>query len=465
MPIVESLLLALLSGLAAVSVLFGYWRLVVVPWLKRRTRAAWKVASGATVLGIYHPFCAGHAGGERVLWQMIHVFRSLHDRGVLNLHVVVYAADTGKRPGAILRAAAERFGFPDLGTETTINTGGRSGRKAESPRAMVIDFKFIAPAAINRLDESAWPRFTMIGQSLASVVVAWLGLWAATPDVFLDTTGAAFTLPLANVLMGCRCGVYVHYPTISTDMLAVVFSRRPGYNHSGSIARSKIATCAKLVYYCLFAMAYSLAGACAHHVMVNSTWTKNHIDKLWLFSRKAKVVYPPCNVSDLSTASLGALRRKLIVSIAQFRPEKDHELQLRAFKRARESNDGVLAKLGVQLVLIGSCRGEADEGRVSELRALARNLGVSDHVTFVINCHFEELRKWLKEADVGLHTMWNEVRLFSYSPICFSSFHSNPISLLLTSLSIDPIASRARVTRSLWRGTPPLLPRFSHSSP
>jgi hypothetical protein len=43
------------------------------------------------------------------------------------------------------------------------------------------------------------------------------------------------------------------------------------------------------------------------------------------------------------------------------------------------------AEEGIQLVLIGSCRNAGDEGRVEELRKLARDLGVEvGHVLFLL---------------------------------------------------------------------------------
>ena len=36
----------------------------------------------------------------------------------------------------------------------------------------------------------SYPRFTMLGQSLGSMVLAWECLRAFNPDVFIDTTGA-----------------------------------------------------------------------------------------------------------------------------------------------------------------------------------------------------------------------------------------------------------------------------------
>lgn len=61
-----------------------------------------------------------------------------------------------------------------------------------------------------------WPRFTMLGQSIGSMVVAFQGLRACTPHVFLDTTGCAFTYFVAKVLAGLPVATYTHYPTITS---------------------------------------------------------------------------------------------------------------------------------------------------------------------------------------------------------------------------------------------------------
>jgi hypothetical protein len=52
-------------------------------------------------------------------------------------------------------------------------------------------------------------------------------------------------LPLLNELY---LAAYVHYPTISTDMLARVRSRTAQYNNTSGVARSSVRTYAKLMY-------------------------------------------------------------------------------------------------------------------------------------------------------------------------------------------------------------------------
>lgn len=86
------------------------------------------------------------------------------------------------------------------------------------------------------IEERTYPHFTMIGQSLGSVYLAWEALRKFTPLYFLDTSGYAFTYPLAR-LFGCKVVCYTHYPTISLDMISRVRQRNSMYNNDASIAK------------------------------------------------------------------------------------------------------------------------------------------------------------------------------------------------------------------------------------
>lgn len=50
--------------------------------------------------------------------------------------------------------------------------------------------------------------------------------------------GYAFTFPVVEILAKIPAGAYVHYPTISTDMLKRVKSRQAGVTNSDSISSS-----------------------------------------------------------------------------------------------------------------------------------------------------------------------------------------------------------------------------------
>ena len=70
--------------------------------------------------------------------------------------------------------------------------------------------------------------------------------------------------------------------------------------------------------------------------MVNSSWTAGHIARLWWRVEPPVTVFPPCDTAALAGLPLDRkLKRLYLVSLAQFRPEKDHALQLRALAAAR----------------------------------------------------------------------------------------------------------------------------------
>lgn len=121
----------------------------------------------------------------------------------------------------------------------------------------------------------------------------------------------------------------------SSDMLQRVYERRGQHNNDERIAKSAVWTYGKLMYaingggkrqipneiwscsyYHIFARIYGWCGSFADIVMVNSTWTKGHIDQLW--KTDAEIVYPPCDTERLNELPLSNRKTK-VISVAQFR--------------------------------------------------------------------------------------------------------------------------------------------------
>ena len=355
------------------------------------------------VVGFFHPYCDSGGGGERVLWKCIAALHALSP----TIHCLVYTGDT-TADADILDRACKRFNLPLF------------QRRIE----------FVRLTNRQLLEATNYPRFTMLFQSVASLRVAYSALLKRKPHIWFDSTGFAFTYPLAGLVFGCKVMTYTHYPTISTDMLQLVYSRRPTYNNSAEVTASTVSHIVKLVYYSVFTFLYFLVGQCASVVMVNSTWTQRHIRTLWLRTkRSAHIVYPPCDTATLQSLPLlspvplaeqsavgengkSGCRRDMILSVGQFRPEKDHELQLRAFalfRRHFDQQHQIHLIEHVKLVLAGGARGADDEKRVERLKRLAEELEIPQRcVEFRINEPFAVLQQLYGEALVGLHTMWNE---------------------------------------------------------
>lgn len=148
-------------------------------------------------------------------------------------------------------------------------------------------------------------------------------------------------------------------------MLKAVKERKAHFNNDPAVAKSKWLSFGKLVYYRAFSVAYALAGSCADVVMVNSTWTSGHINNIWRVPKKTNILYPPCDTRNLSTFPLGH-RKSTILSVAQFRPEKNHGLQLDAMALLFKSHPE-LKSANVKLVLLGSVRNSDDQTIVDKL--------------------------------------------------------------------------------------------------
>lgn len=122
------------------------------------------------------------------------------------------------------------------------------------------------------------------------------------------------------------------------------------------------------------------------------------------------MVFPPCDVSEFVKIPLNQdnlSSEKNIISVGQFRPEKDHPLMLRSFKLFLDI-ETEKESFHYKLLLVGSCRNDGDIQRVTELKKLAQELSISDRVVFHLNVSFDDLKDLLAKSVIGLHTMWNE---------------------------------------------------------
>lgn len=330
-------------------------------------------------VGFFHPYTNDGGGGERVLWCAVKGIQELSP----DLDCVVYTGDHDASPESLTARALDRFGV----------------QLVKSPKVVHLYKR-------KWIEDTTYPRFTMIGQSLGSIYLSWEALCKLVPIYYFDTSGYAFTYPVARIF-GCKVICYTHYPTISLDMLSRVNARTSMYNNDSLVAKSVVLSHCKVIYYTIFSWLYGIVGSCAHLVMANSSWTRAHIDKLWGIPDRIYRVYPPCDTSGLQVLPLErpAIPPKFI-SVAQFRPEKAHSLQLEAFALVIKNLDSGLPMPKLQFV--GSCRNEADEMRLQKLKDQAVELKVDSHVEFYKNVTYRNLVQLLGAAIAGLHAMTDE---------------------------------------------------------
>ncbi|KAL4263266.1 GDP-Man:Man(3)GlcNAc(2)-PP-Dol alpha-1,2-mannosyltransferase [Pleurotus pulmonarius] len=356
------------------------------------------------IVGFFHPYCNAGGGGERVLWTAIAAMQNSDP----NLLFVVYSGDVDASKQEIIAKAKSRFAI-------TLDPSS-------------LHFVFLKSRRL--VESSTWPYFTLLGQSLGSMYMALEAMLSLPPDLYIDTMGYAFTFFVVSWLCGVPVGAYVHYPTISTDMLERVRSRKKWHTNQSRVAESSVLSTVKLLYYRLFMYYYAAALCQASFLMVNSSWTKAHVDSIlkhsdtmidtlhWPISfpfrlivsdhqspDKAAIVYPPCDTKELAQFPLEG-RERTILSIAQFRPEKDHLMQLQAFAELLRAYPQYATS--AKLVLIGGARNDEDEARVGALKEEATKLGLQESVVFVVNAPYPVMLEWLRKCSIGVNTMVDE---------------------------------------------------------
>lgn len=330
-------------------------------------------------VGFFHPYTNDGGGGERVLWCAV---KAIQEESP-DLDCVIYTGDHDSSSESLMSRALDRFGVQLLTPPKVVHLYKRKW-----------------------IEETSYPRFTMIGQSFGSVYLSWEALCKFTPLYYFDTSGYAFTYPVAR-LFGCKVICYTHYPTISLDMISRVRDRNSMYNNDASIARSGWLSWCKMIYYTLFSWMYGFVGSCALLAMVNSSWTQSHIEKLWRIPSRIKRVYPPCDTSGLQVLPLERpATTPIFISVAQFRPEKAHPLQLEAFSLAIRRLDADMPRPILQFV--GSCRNKFDEDRLQKLQDKAVELNVDGDVQFYKNVMYRDLVRLLGGAVAGMHSMVDE---------------------------------------------------------
>ncbi|KAK2838267.1 hypothetical protein FQN49_006454 [Arthroderma sp. PD_2] len=360
----------------------------------------------AGIVGFFHPFCNAGGGGERVLWAAVDAVQKKWPKAIC----AVYTGDHDVDKATMLKNIERRFNI-QLHPPTVV---------------------FLYLSTRNYVLSSTWPHFTLLGQSIGSLLLAYDAFTLLVPDIFIDTMGYAFASALSHYLFPeVPTGSYVHYPTISTDMLESLddASGSKGLNSGAGKGWKGVA---KKRYWHAFAQLYGWVGSTIDVVMCNSSWTSAHIQSLWLPSRRrrgnqyqtASVVFPPVAVSELETIKIDLksereVRQPAILYIAQFRPEKNHSLILHAFARflkqynataeRRGSKDDGSPSCSPELILIGSVRHQtSDETHIYNLRLLAHELKIRDNTTFLCDANWPTVIENLRKSSIGVNAMWNE---------------------------------------------------------
>lgn len=321
------------------------------------------------IIGIFHPFCNSGGGGERVLWELCKAILDKYESNK-SFKIAIYTGDVDIKPEDIIEKVKFKFGI-DLDIKKIC---------------------FIYLEGRHRVEGKSWPVLTLLLQAISSILLLKDAISKLPPDCFIDTMGYPFIYPVMKFLYDIPIVSYTHYPIIQKDMLSM-----------------NIPFLKRLYWLCLYSW-YKFCGYSVDYSIVNSTWTKNHMDSIWKMINN-DIVYPPClNAADTTPLSKDHKKKWQCVLVAQYRPEKRHELAITQYKKYLDSFEGADISNALNLTFIGSIRSDDDKVFMEKLKYMAhRTLKIPENkVVFKVNLSYPELLDEIKDSQFGLNTMWNE---------------------------------------------------------
>ena len=116
--------------------------------IKRRSHK-----SGRTQVAFFHPYANSGGGGEMVLWQAIRALQRTRP----DCEISIYTGDK-ESDDEILKRTRDRFNL-----------------------SLSAPVRFVRLKRRWLLEAKNYPRFTMLGQSLGSMLLAWEALWLMVP--------------------------------------------------------------------------------------------------------------------------------------------------------------------------------------------------------------------------------------------------------------------------------------------
>ena len=369
-------------------------------------------------ISFVHPFCADCGGGEKVLWRMITSLISYFDEPSrmndtqflqkLKINIISAKIDDISE---LIQKLKDRFGI-ELNKDNSINSMNNLNNNyylgiQNNNNKLVLEVELIPMRSGYMLR----PRnfLTMFLQILGQIYFALEIITKVYSDVYCDTTGLPFCYFVLKYLGHAKVTAYTHYPFISYEMIYQVQHNMPGVHSQGKMNKYQVVKKIKFYYYKFILKLYELMGnKCLSFAFVNSTWTLNHMKELWgELDKKGKllILYPPCSISIYKEAAKNNDRQNIIISFAQFRPEKRQKMQINILAKLKQKLKIFPAMDDLELHIIGGVRNENDKQIFDDLVNYSIKLGVQNYVKFLPNGTTEQILEEFSKAKIAIHTM------------------------------------------------------------
>ncbi|KAK6589895.1 glycosyl transferase [Cryptosporidium xiaoi] len=360
--------------------------------------SAWNEKRNNTI-AFFHPQCGNLGGGEKVLWCI--VSETLKSDPIAR--VVIYSD----------RKICKEKLLRDVDCVFKI---GFDSKEVDRIEIVKLRLGFLTRLSFFKL----WSvNFGAMIASIEALLLSW-----PFPKFFVETAGYSFSLIPARILPTTKhVSTYIHYPQVRKDRIDEARKR-------GNYLR--------YLYLKSFSIIYYLSFKSAHKVVVNSNWTRCRFEELFVDKKlNIQVCYPPIfkykiNKEELSEVNLKK-RDETVVSLAQFRPEKNQMLQIKIFHQVLKRISALIEEASeedeklrlinkqtkLKLKICGTSQKSNPEylKYIDSLNELIEREGLQDRVELVIDSTIDDLNTILSTSRIAIHTMEEE-----HFGICVAEF-------------------------------------------
>jgi alpha-1,2-mannosyltransferase len=252
---------------------------------------------------------------------------------------------------------------------------------------------------------------------LGAFLLAFEAIFELAPDVWIDTQGLPSSYWLISGSLKIPIMAYTHYPILQLDMFGKLkFQSYRDLTQFNMLKKSDYFGVGKLVYWSLLYYFYVYLGTKINIALANGSWTYDHLSRIWslnsAYGHTLVILYPPCGTEYLTeNVDVSKPRANKMLYLAQFRPEKRHDLLLQEFSQFLKKNYAGVAKPTDEIptiVYAGSCRTADDTATLKSLQQQVEDLELSEFVTFRVDISYAEVVELLSTCKFGLNAMWNE---------------------------------------------------------
>lgn len=347
--------------------------LVLVPFMivKHRFLHPHKAPEQLKNIGFFHIPCHINGGGEKVLWAMVN--KLVADK---KYNITIYS-DVIEDKQAMMDNVNRFFGY----------------------NLKLSDFNMLEIKSGYLTYAHHWKVFSRYLEALSHALVAFDALDHFMPDIFLESFTAPFA-PISAKILNPHLNVqtYLHYPFTSKQFLSR-YSTTFMDSSKGVLARAFAAF--KYVYHYGLYLIYKSMGFFVDVCYSNSTWTQRLMDGIWGHG-SCEILYPPCNIDEFYTDDFNK-KSRTVISVAQFRWEKRQDVQLDCIKYHQKKHPESTYKFKI----IGNSKFVESALVFKQLQDKIKNEGIKN-VELIKDAKMEELRDYIKDGSLGIHTLINE---------------------------------------------------------